>query len=160
MQKDFDSRSVKRTWLIITISTLLVVLDEIFKIIVLEKLPTEGSFVIPNIFQLGLHKNFGIAFDAPVGENIIVWLSIGLILFFCWVFLQAYRKHAWYTSASALIIIGALGNLYDRLAYGYVVDYLIFFGRSAINLSDLVIIVGVVWFIIARFQPRQKTQNS
>jgi len=151
---------VKRTWLIITISALLVILDEIFKVIALEKLPAEGSFVIPNIFQLGLHKNYGIAFDAPVGGDIIVWLSIVIILFFCWVFLQAYRKHAWYTGAAALVIIGALGNLYDRLAYGYVIDYLIFFSRSAINLSDLVIIAGVVWFIIARFQPRQKTHNS
>ena len=160
MQKDLDSRSVKRTWLIITISALLVVLDEILKIIALEKLPAEGSFVIPNIFQLGVHKNFGIAFDTPVGGDIIVGLSIGLILFFCWIFLQAYRKHAWYTGASALIIIGALGNLYDRLVHGYVIDYLIFFGRSAINLSDLVIIAGVVWFLIARFQPHQKTYNS
>ena len=151
---------MKRTWLIIAISAVLVVLDEVLKVIALEKLPAEGSFVIPNIFQLGIHKNFGIAFDTPVDGNIIIGLSVGLILFFCWVFLQAYRKRAWYTGASALIIIGALGNLYDRFVYGYVIDYLIFFGRSAINLSDLVIIAGVVWFLIARFQPRKKTQNS
>lgn len=53
-------------------------------------------------------------------------------------------------SAAALtVFIGGLGNMLDRAMYGYTVDYLLFFGRSALNLSDLVIMGGIVWMLWA-----------
>jgi len=49
--------------------------------------------------------------------------------------------------ALALILGGALGNLYDRLAYGYVVDFLEFYARSyhwpSFNIADSAISTGV-----------------
>ena len=50
--------------------------------------------------------------------------------------------------ALALILGGALGNLYDRLAYGYVVDFLEFYFRTylwpSFNIADSAISIGVL----------------
>ena len=54
--------------------------------------------------------------------------------------------------ALALILGGALGNLYDRLAYGYVVDFLEFYLRGhywpSFNVADSAISIGVVLLAI------------
>ena len=54
--------------------------------------------------------------------------------------------------ALALILGGALGNLYDRLAYGYVVDFLEFYVGShhwpSFNVADSAISTGVVLLAI------------
>ena len=43
-----------------------------------------------------------------------------------------------------IVIIGALGNIFDRLTYGFTIDYIIILNRLAINLSDIIIIIGVL----------------
>jgi signal peptidase II len=59
------------------------------------------------------------------------------------------KAHPKIAFSSALILIGAVGNVFDRIFYGFTVDYLIFFGRSALNLSDLLIVLGVVLLLIS-----------
>ena len=54
--------------------------------------------------------------------------------------------------SSALIICGGIGNLIDRVLYGYVIDYLsfTFFGYSfaVFNLADSLIVIGVILLAI------------
>lgn len=135
-------------WLLIPI-TLLVVLDEWLKYRGLNRLPLEGSLIDPGLLSFAIHKNWGIAFDMPFRIELVILISIligiGLI--------KIAHKH-WHdcpgiTFSSLIIMIGALGNLYDRVSYGFTVDYILLFGRSAINLSDLVIISGVICLLAA-----------
>ena len=58
-----------------------------------------------------------------------------------------WKQHPNITVATLMILIGALGNLYDRIVYGFTVDYIILFERSAINLSDIVIVTGVFFLL-------------
>ncbi len=51
------------------------------------------------------------------------------------------------TAAVILILLGGLGNLIDRVSYGFTVDYLLIGARLAINLSDLLILGGVAWLL-------------
>lgn len=143
-------------WLLIP-SVFIVVLDEYIKFIGLKILPDESNLQNPNFFNLGIHKNLGLAFDIPFRVWVIVLISI---IFGYFLFEIAYKnrvKHPKVSFASLLIIIGALGNLFDRIVYGFTVDYMIFFGRSAINISDLLIILGVVLLLLFSRKSKLRT---
>ena len=86
----------------------------------------------------------GIAFDIPFRMPLIIVISILIGLALLWVSYRNFRLRPVISISALMIVIGALGNLYDRMAYGFTVDYIILFSRSAINVSDIVIVVGVV----------------
>jgi signal peptidase II len=66
--------------------------------------------------------------------------------------------------ALALILGGALGNLYDRLTVGYVVDFLFFHYQHwywpAFNIADSAISVGVVLLLWDNFRQSRVQANS
>ena len=65
----------------------------------------------------------------------------------------------WYCVALALILGGALGNLWDRLTTGLVVDFLLFHWRGwsypAFNVADSAITVGAVMLILDSLRSRR-----
>jgi signal peptidase II len=88
-----------------------------------------------------LFQNEGIAFSLPLPGFISIAISIGLIVYFARSYLLA---HAHAVKIAALcIVLGALSNLSDRILHGFVIDYLLFFQRSAINLADILILTGL-----------------
>lgn len=98
-----------------------------------------------NLIDLLFYKNYGIAFSIPIPVSISITISTLLIGYFT---LAAARQALEPASlAASAVIVGALSNLYDRLTLGYVVDYILLFGRSAINFADILIIVGIFLFI-------------
>ena len=106
--------------------------------------------VLP-IFNLYLTFNPGISFsmlraDSPYG----VWLLIGIACIVCAFILYSFRKEkeTWTRFALMLILSGALGNVWDRLRYGAVVDFLDFHWNDyhwpAFNIADSAICIGVL----------------
>ena len=128
-------------------TVLVVLLDEKLKKIALERLPEEGSLVDPGFVDFAIHKNFGVAFDIPFRLEFVILASILIGLGLMHLAWKHLNDRQWIAFSSLIIIIGALGNLYDRVSYGFTVDYIILFGRSAINLSDVVILLGVVFLL-------------
>jgi len=67
-------------------------------------------------------------------------------------------KERWNNSAYAMIIGGAIGNVYDRLVHGFVVDYLDFFWGNyhwpAFNLADTAICIGAAMIILDGFRKK------
>lgn len=118
-------------------------IDLLAKWFILERLSLPegrfGSF----FFSIGLHKNPGIAFDIPVPFFILLPLSVFLLIGL-WYTTRRYSNQPWLKAGTFTIIIGAVGNLIDRIWHGFTTDYLIFFDRSAINLSDVLIVLGVI----------------
>ena len=118
------------------------------KSLALRLLPEETFLVEPSLLSLAIHKNFGLAFDLPFRLEFVVLASIligGMLLRTAW---KTRMDHPEISCACLIISVGALGNLFDRIVYGFTVDYIILFGRSAINFSDLVIIVGVISLLL------------
>lgn len=128
---------------------LIVIVDELNKHFALKILPNEGSIVGSPIISLAIHKNWGVAFDIPFRLEFIILIALAIGLALGHIAYKNRASHPKIAYAAGMIILGGLGNLYDRLVYGFTVDYIIFFGRSAINLSDVIIVMGVVLLLLS-----------
>ncbi|OGL94613.1 hypothetical protein A2348_01735 [Candidatus Uhrbacteria bacterium RIFOXYB12_FULL_58_10] len=128
---------------------LIVLLDEWVKWQALHNLPNESAIIKPEAVVFAIHKNWGIAFDIPFKMPLIILISIVIGAALLWVAARNALSRPIITFAALMIVIGAAGNLYDRLAYGFTVDYIILLGRSAINISDIVIVSGVITLLSA-----------
>lgn len=121
-------------------------LDGVLKLFAIRHLPDDTiDLTWPVAFAL--HKNPGIIFDIPVPLAIILPAT----LFICIAFMT-FAVRQWTTApqrAMALIVMtaGAAGNAIDRFVNQFTTDYIIFFQRSAINLSDILIVAGAVLYL-------------
>lgn len=130
------------------VGILVVLADEILKVFALKFLPDESQMSGKSFVEFAIHKNFGLAFDLPIWLPVLSILSILIIAGLIILAKQNWKKNPWLTTAAIIISGGALGNLFDRLNYGFVVDYIITpITGSAFNLSDIVIVVGLFLFI-------------
>lgn len=102
--------------------------------------------LIPGVAEFTLFKNTGIAFSLAVSGPIVWIASLGLITAVVVIGVRDLRRgRDERLLAYALFVLGASSNLFDRLAYGYTVDYLLLFKRSAVNLADAMILAGAFW---------------
>lgn len=127
----------------------LVLVDEKIKAFALKNFEDEQTLVNPNIINFAIHKNWGLAFDIPFRREFILLISVVIGFFLLEMIVKNFKSHPKIAFSSLIILIGAIGNVFDRIYYGFTVDYMIFFGRSALNLSDLLIIFGVVILLIS-----------
>ena len=124
------------------------ILDAVLKAYAVVHAPPETA-PLGRVFSFALHKNPGIAFDIPVPLSLIIPITAIIVSIFGW----SFGRKAWQAgkSSEALaclsIALGALGNMLDRLIHGFTTDYLIFFRLSAINISDVMIVMGMIMFL-------------
>ncbi len=130
-------------WLLIV--TALVSLDQYVKRLVVVNVMPKGSIeVIRNFFYLTYVENFGIAFGMFKNRTwfFIIMTSI-IALMILYFIIRLKGKSLAITFCLSLILGGAIGNLIDRVRFGYVVDYLHFsFFPPVFNLADSAIVVG------------------
>lgn len=124
---------------------LIFALDRLSKIWALAQLQHVGSIQIAPFFRLTYVENTGTAFGIFQNANYF-WAAMAfivLIMLFKWrsEFLKA-GPGARY--ALIFIMAGALGNLYDRMVLGYVVDYFDFIIWPVFNIADSFISIGAV----------------
>lgn len=161
-------------WLWLTL--LVVVLDLSTKAVVSHYFNLyETLVIIPGWFNLTLAHNAGAAFSFLANESgwqrwffALIALSVSVVIFFWIKRLQSHEK--WLAISLALILGGALGNLWDRLTLGYVVDFLdVYYQNSttlktlhwpAFNIADSAISIGAAMLIIDAFTGKQASANS
>ncbi|WP_297797896.1 signal peptidase II [uncultured Marinobacter sp.] len=126
--------------------------------------------VIPS-FNLTLLHNTGAAFSFLAGADgwqrwFFVVLAIGVSVALV-IWLRSLKSHeTWLAVAIALILGGALGNVYDRVVHGYVVDFLHFYWQDwhfpAFNLADTAITIGAGMMILDMFRkpPEEAADGS
>ena len=111
----------------------------------------ERSF-IPGFVNLVLVHNKGAAWGMFSGANIfLIILAFVFILGLGWLMFAERTKNPLFHISVGLVLSGCVGNLVDRLAFGYVRDFLHFeFWQSfpVFNIADICLTIGVVLFAI------------
>lgn len=103
----------------------------------------------PGILTFELFRNTGIAFSLPFSGPLVWLLSVAILAAVCLMAVKDFRAKRYdRAEAISLFVIGACSNLFDRVAYGFTVDYFIFFSRSAVNVADGMIVAGALWLIM------------
>lgn len=145
-------------WLVI--AAIVIVLDQLSKAAINSHFAYGETLAVTSFFNLVLTHNTGAAFsflhDAG-GMQRWLFSAIALIasVWIIWL-LRKHHTEILFSFALAFILGGALGNLIDRLAYGYVVDFLDFHGAgyhfAAFNLADSAITCGAALLIWDSFK--------
>ncbi len=140
---------MKKKYIIIIL--VLVLLDQISKLIVINRFNVNDSLVlIDNFLKFCYIKNTGISFGMLSGSGIIIIiLSLLIIGYMIYEFIKSDNKILLFSSS--LIISGAFGNLIDRIFRGYVIDFISFnlFGKEmpVFNVADIYVTFGVILLI-------------
>ncbi|HLP79770.1 MAG TPA: signal peptidase II [Acidobacteriota bacterium] len=99
--------------------------------------------VIPDYLQLTFIYNDGIAFGLLAGYGTVLTLIVCLILVACVLIFRLLPNK--YAIPLGVVIGGGLGNIYDRLIYGAVIDYISVPFFSVFNFADAAIFLGILW---------------
>lgn len=133
------------------VGAVLVIIDQIIKYFVSAYLQPVGSVsVIDNLFSLTYVENKGVAFGmfSDMRWIFVALTSILLVIIIFYMFKKRPKGKFFYVCA-ALIIGGGIGNLIDRIFYGYVIDYLsLSFFPPVCNFADYCITAGTIMLVI------------
>jgi signal peptidase II len=145
------------------LSVLLIAGDQLTKYLVACYLGYAESLYLFPFLNLTLAHNRGAAFSFMAGTGqIAVWLfilsALVISLFLClWMYRLPF-KNVWLGISLALILGGAIGNLLDRILYGYVIDFIHFhigdWSFPIFNMADTVITFGAVMLLIDIFDKK------
>ena len=125
-----------------------ILLDQAIKAAVEMWLPFQQA--VPVIPMLALYRtyNYGVAFSMLSGMEgwFIVTMRLLVVAFVLWLWRRTSKDRFFAHLGYAMIIAGALGNLVDRLIFGYVIDYVLFhtatWSFAVFNLAERLITIG------------------
>lgn len=156
---------LKWLWL----SIVVIVLDQWTKMLATENLVLHDPVPIMPSFNIMLAHNTGAAFsflsDAGGWQR---WFFIALaiivsIVLIVWL-ARLTAQQRWTAVSLSLIVGGAIGNVWDRIQYGYVVDFIqVYYDKwywPAFNIADSAICVGAAMLIIESFRGEKKEEQA
>jgi signal peptidase II len=121
---------------------------------------TTGSPMQTGIIDTVVHENHGIVANLPVPIPVIIATTIVILLIIIAAWIVAFRERRLAQAVALGLIIGAAAsNLMDRILFGYVYDWILLFGRSAVNAADIVIVIGAILYLVEVSQ-RKKVGND
>lgn len=128
--------------------------DRLTKNLVIEGWIRQGPVFLSWI-QITVHHNFGLLANLPFPRWLIFFLTGTAMLLLVYGLYDALKCKSVHSFLSlSLVMGGALGNLYDRLTFGYVFDWLMFFKTSIINLADAFITIGLIMYAVSHLRKR------
>lgn len=156
-----------RGWLL-ALSAFIIALDRLTKTWVSRHIAESNVIVvIPRVFAISHVMNPGAAFslftDSPhpdrtrwllTGFSLLAALVVLLVLF------RIGRRLSLTAVAMALVLGGAIGNVWDRIAYGTVIDFLevhiVHYHWPDFNVADSAIVIGGILLLIDSLRPRRE----
>lgn len=130
-------------------SLFLFIIDFIVKRIITSTLELNNSIkIIKDFFYLTYVRNTGAAFSILKDQRMLILLITVIIIYLIDKYLKNTKLRKLEFYSYTLILGGILGNLFDRLYYGYVIDYFDFkifsYNFAIFNLADTFIVVGAI----------------
>ena len=148
---------VKKTWPWILVSMLVVAGDQLTKYAVVEHIGTQQVIKIFPFLNLILRFNTGAAFSFLGAQNgwqvyllsgISIVASVVLFVWLC----RLKNNDDLIALPISLVLGGAVGNLVDRLHWGFVVDFVDFHIRqwhfATFNVADAAVSMGATWLVL------------
>ncbi|HEY6413514.1 MAG TPA: signal peptidase II [Edaphobacter sp.] len=157
---------------LLAIAAAVAILDRITKHIIIHRLPEGNAHtIIPGVLRVTHVQNTGAAFSmfaesastVAVRHGLVLFsiVAIGIVIAMLW---RARRTFTLTSIALALILGGAIGNVYDRVRYHYVVDFIevhIFhYHWPDFNLADSCIVIGACLLMIEIFRPQPVNEST
>ncbi|WP_425445992.1 signal peptidase II [Dethiothermospora halolimnae] len=131
----------------------LVLIDQITKFYAIDLLKNDLPYVIiDNFLQFNYLENYGAAFGKLQDKKVFLIIVTIIVIIGIIFYLIKNKKLTTMSKISMVMIIsGAIGNLIDRIKYGYVVDFIdvkfgSFYDYPVFNIADSVIVVGTILF--------------
>jgi signal peptidase II len=154
-------------WLFL--AAIVVVLDQITKLMVESALPFGSRVVINSILDLVHVRNTGAAFSFLASASgwqreFFIAIAFAASAWIVWMLARAERGAFLFCAALSLILGGALGNVIDRIRLGGVVDFLYFHWGPhywpAFNVADSAITCGAILFIVDALRSAAKHRRQ
>ena len=146
------------------ISLSIFLLDILSKNYIQDKIMYGGQVEITSFLSLVHFQNSGAAFSFLSDQGgwqryFLIVISLLAVIYIPWLINQ-YKKNILIVLGLLLILGGAIGNLFDRISYGYVIDFIYFhineFYWPAFNVADSAISIGVLFFLYGSFKSYKK----
>lgn len=162
------SRGRDMRWLMLVIALAIVGLDRVTKLWIVAHIKMGHAIVvIPKVFRLTHVLNTGAAFSMfestpspALVRNLLIAFSLIAVVVVLALLWKMGRSVTMTSVALALILGGAIGNLYDRIRLQYVVDFLevhIFsYHWPDFNVADSAIVVGACLLLLEMIRPQSK----
>jgi signal peptidase II len=154
-------------WLMLMIAALIVLLDRVTKLWIIAHIQQGHAIVIvPRVFRLTHVVNTGAAFSIFEGasspalvRNLLIGFSIIAVVVVLALIWKMGQRATLTSVALALILGGAIGNLYDRIRFAYVVDFLevhiVHYHWPDFNVADSAIVVGACLLLLEMLRPQR-----
>ena len=143
---------------IIGIFSVFLLIDIVVKLVVKNNLQLYKSIkIIDNFFYITYVKNTGAAWSILSGkQSILIIFSVIVLIFFIKYLLKKEEYNKIDIVGYSLFLAGTIGNLIDRIVYGYVIDYFNFYIFSydfpIFNIADSCIVIGIVLLFISSWR--------
>jgi signal peptidase II len=153
------SSEIVNTIVVALVAVAVLWLDQYTKRLVISSfLPGESRIVVPHLlkwtFEQNVHGAFGL-----FGSNAVLLIGMALVVLgLFWVsFREAAARSLTVRIAFGMIVGGAIGNIVDRVHYGFVVDFIDFYRiwPNIFNIADSCITVGVGLLLISSLVTRR-----
>jgi len=138
----------------IVLTIICLIIDFVSKLIVSNLMNVHDSIpVIKDFFYISYFRNTGGAWSILNNHTwLLTLISLIIIIFLVYYVYKNKPKNRLEKIGYSMIIAGSIGNLMDRIIYGYVIDFFDFniFGYNypIFNFADVFIVVGVFFLII------------
>jgi signal peptidase II len=151
----------------LVIAAIVVLLDRATKLWIVSHIePGHAIVIVPRVFRLTHVLNTGAAFSMFEGStsptlvrNLLIGFSIVAVVVVLLLIWKMGRSITLTSVALALILGGAVGNLYDRIRFAYVVDFLevhiIHYHWPDFNVADSAIVVGACLLLLEMLRPQR-----
>lgn len=154
----------------IWIAALAAALDRITKVLVVMRrnaMALNGRadlFNVPGLFSIQYVENTGVAFSllGNGGAAVTVLTALMAAAVAAWLILRPDGQPKWARAGLWMVAGGGLGNVYDRIAYGCVIDFInLEFMRFAIfNVADVFIVCGAILAIAALLIDERRKEKA
>ncbi|BEU02137.1 lipoprotein signal peptidase [Agarivorans sp. OAG1] len=160
-----NSTGLRWLWL----SVVVFIVDQVTKFAIAKTFDLYESVAVTPFFNLVSVRNYGAAFsflsDAGGWQR---WFFTAIALFvsglLVWWMKKTPAEQKWPAIAYALVLGGAIGNVFDRVVFGYVIDFLDFYVGSyhwpSFNVADSAICVGAVLLVLDSFLSPQAKETK